>query len=177
MASYMMQEMGLKSIASVSKFFVSKEEARIQRIMQKHNNIMTALSAAQSHNQINRNAVEIERQYTLANAADQVVAMQDQEAARLAAAASGTSGNAVATTMHDLARAEAQKRYANEKARDTAHIDINDQRRQVELSKVYGTNIDVLPKPSFATALLGLGTSLLDTWREHNPETATDSRR
>ena len=171
MSSYMLQEMGVRAISAVSGFYASTQEYKISKIMQKHQNTMLALSAAQSTNQINRNAIEVEEQFVLASAADQVTAMQDQEAARLSAAAAGASGNSVQSTLHDFHRAAAQKRYSNSKARETAHLQISDDRRQLALSVAAGQNRDIIPRPSAATALLGLGTSLYDTWRQHNPQT------
>jgi len=170
-ASFMMQEMGIKAIHGVSSFLVSREEYKVARILEKHQNTMAALSAAQSHNQLTRNSIQIDQQALLTEANDQIVAMQDTEMARLSAAATGTSGNSVDAGLASLGRAKAQRDYSREQARQTAQIGIGDQRRQVELAKIYNQSTSVMPKPSVSNMLLGLGTSLYDTYRQHTPQT------
>ena len=168
--SFMLGEMGLKGITGIAGILISANERKIQRIMDNYHNTMAALSASQSRNQLTRNEVSVGQQVKLADAASQVAVMQGMEAARVSAAAAGVSGNSVATTLGDFVRGKAQKDMARKMEEEQVLSGINDQRRQVGVQLAYGKSISIMPS-TMATDLLGLGTSLLDIYKQYQPST------
>lgn len=171
MSSLMLLEMGINAASAYANWQTQKAQFKIQQIQDKYQKTMTALSAARAHNQVTRNKVAMEEQMQIAEGVDQVAQMQDEEAARVAAATAGVEGNSVNTTLGDYARGAAQRRLARTREARYASNALNDQRREIEIAKVTSTPINILSKPSSASALLGLGTSLLDTYKAHMPAT------
>ncbi len=168
--SMMMSEMGLTGLSGLANMFVSAQERSIQKIMDNYNNTMAALSAAQSKNALTRNEVAIGQQVKLAEAADQAALIQDKEAARVAAATAGVSGNSVDSTLHSFVRTKAQREMARTMEERAQYGAINDQRRQVELNLAYGKSISVIPN-TIPSDLLGLTGNLLNVYKSYQPET------
>lgn len=177
MASYMMAEMGLTSIKAVASFGISREEARTQKILARHAKTMATLSAAQARFQVQRNEIGMVRQDMLARAGDAIVAMQDQAQAQVAAAASGASGNSVDSTMHAFGRAEARQKFARQRQLEAGFSQTADERRDIAVQEAMAVTQPVIAKPSGASMLLGLGTSLLDIYDNHNPQNSNNVRR
>lgn len=89
--------------------------------------------------------------------------------AEAAAAAAGVHGGAVAATLRGIQRDSAQAKQAlhentMQQARAARH-----ERTNVALAAVYNKDISVIPRPSAASALLGLGMNLIDIYDSHQP--------
>ena len=168
--SFMLAEMGLTGLNGVANIMIGNTERSIKKIMDKYNDTMSALSAAQANNQVTRNEVSVGKQIKLAEAGDQVATMQATESAKVAAAAAGVSGNSVAVTLNAFARGKAQKEMARDLEEQQVYGGLNDQRRSIATQRAYGKSISIMPSTS-ATSLLGLGASLLDVYKQHQPST------
>jgi len=168
--SLMLGEMGLTGLNGIANILVGNADRSVQRIMDKYNNTMAALSAAQANNQVTRNEASLSQQVKLAEAGDQVATMQATESAKVAAAAAGVSGNSVAVTLNSFARGKAQKEMARNLEETQVRGGLNDQRRSIAVQKAYGKSSSIMPSTS-ATSLLGLGASLLDVYKQHQPST------
>lgn len=168
--SYMLGELGLTGFNGIANIMIANADRSIQKIMDKYNNTMAALSAAQANNQVTRNEVSVGQQALLAEAGDQQATMQATESAKVAAAAAGVSGNSVAVTLNSFARGKAQKEAAVDLERKQIYNGLNDQRRSIAIQKAYGKSISIMPSTN-ATSLLGLGASLLDVYKQHQPST------
>lgn len=168
MSSLMMMDMGVTAAAGVAGIAINFQQMKTQKLLTEHSNRMAAISAQVSNNRLARNAAEVRGQVVLADAADQITAMQDQGAATVAAAVTGAEGASVDATMHGFARSAAQRKYARQRSAETAKLQIEDQRRDVALQKAMGTKSTVMPN-TMMLDLLGLGTSLLDVYKQHTP--------
>lgn len=168
--SLMLADMGLGAAKGLSGMLISANERKVQRIQDEYNNMMAAFSAAQSNNQITRNAASLHDQVVLSEAADQQATMQATEEARVAAAAAGVSGNSVATTLGAFVRSKAQRALARTREERAINTGLQDQRRQIATSLVYGKANTVMPS-TVATDLLGLSANLLDTYKAYQPDT------
>jgi RNase P/RNase MRP subunit p29 len=166
----MMTQMGLTAFNGIANMFISQSERGVQKIMDRYNNTMAALSAAESNNSLTRNEIAIGDQAKMAEAADQSMAMMAKEAARVEAAAAGIAGNSVDSTLNAIDRGKAQRQAALAREQKTQMIGINDQRRQVAVNLAYGKAISVMPS-TLPSQMLGLAGSLLDVYKTYQPET------
>lgn len=167
-SSMMMTEMGISAISTVGNFLVSSEQAKIQAILQKHQSTMAALSAAQAQNQITANEISIRDQDLLARASDQITAMQDTEAARVAAAAAGAYGDSAGVAIRDMSRSAAQRRVQRDAAFSAGLLDASRQRKQVAMQSAIGQSVQVMPRASVGASLLGFTTSAFSIYSDYN---------
>lgn len=168
--SFMLAEMGLTGLNGIANMMISSTERDIQKIMNKYNDTMSALSAAQANNQVTRNEISVGQQVRFAEAGDQVAVMQATESAKVAAAVAGVSGNSVAVTLNSFARGKAQKEMSRNLEEKQVRGGLNDQRRSIAVQQAYGKSISIMPSTT-ATSLLGIGASLLDVYKQHQPST------
>lgn len=167
--SLMLSEMGLGAANGIAGIFISSAERDIQRIQDKFQNTMAALSAAQSKNAITRNEVAIREQAKMVEAADQGAAIVAKEETRAAAAAAGVAGNSVNVSMQAVDRAKAQKAAALKREQVSALVGLGDQRRQVELDLAYSKVNTIMPS-TLPSQMLGIAGNLLDIYKAYQPE-------
>lgn len=169
MPSLMWAQMGIQAVQGVGGYLASREQNKMQRTLQKYQNILTDLSAAMSNNQITRNEAAMRKQAVEHTFTSQLIAMEDESSAKVAAAAAGVSGNSVDQVTQGLRRNAAQRNLQITEAIEQGELDIRDQRVAVIQGANMAQNRDVLARPSLANALLGTSMNLLDTWDAHNP--------
>jgi hypothetical protein len=131
--------------------------------VQAYRNTMNALDAAQKLNTVSQNEVIIRDGSVALDGDIQAQALRDQGSGEVAAAAAGVKGNSVNLTMRELARSStvAQKnRLDNLKASYAASAT---DRKNINLARIMGKDISVIPPISPASRALGIGSSILST--------------
>ena len=163
-------KMGNQVIGAVSNHFLAKTQAKMQQDAQEHRNVMSSISAALQQNSVTHAEISTIDQATQLKQQIAVASIQDKGNAEVNAAAAGVAGNSVDQTMRGLERSALQANYArirNTRSQMQAH---GQDRTNITLSKIYGKDITVFQKPSVAMSLLGLGTTLLDTYNSNQPK-------
>lgn len=161
---------GLNSaFGAASSFYIQKQQAKMQESAREHANVMRGLAAGQEQNAVSRQSTAL-RDATQRVALEQEIAsLQDKGSAEVAAAAAGVAGGSVDQVMRNIKR-QALVAQANRKLSYNNQAAALDQERvNIELRRITGEDISVIQKPSAATALLGLGTSLVQSYDANQP--------
>ena len=137
---------------------------------QAHSNAMRELASASARNQVTQTEVQIRDKSQRLSVALQGQAIRDKGTAMVGAAAAGVKGGSVDQAMLGLRRSAMQANSARLRNRDSALLAQDTQRNNIKLATVLGEDISVIPRPSAASAMLGLGAQLIQTFDENQPE-------
>lgn len=170
MANLMYAEMGLNFVSGIGAFLVDKQEAKLQQSIQRYKATMAALSAANSKNAITINENRSQDQKTNADLSIQAAAMQERAAFDVEAAAAGVIGRSVDIGRSQLAADAGRARTSLERQYDQQRAQYGQQRREIDLQKIYSADITPIKSPSLGASLFGIATNMIDTWDAHNPE-------
>lgn len=170
MSAAMYAKMGNKAIGAVSDHLLASTQRKMQADAQEHRNTMSAISASMQRNNVTQ--AEINTQDNARRLKQQIdlTSMQDKGNAEVSAAASGVAGGSVANTMRGLQRSAMQANYARIRNVDSQMQAHGQNRKNVTLQQIYNKDAQVFQKPSVSTALLGLTTSLVDTYNKNQPQ-------
>lgn len=168
--SLMYAQMGLSVVNAWGQYEQDKMQAKSRKLAKKYENAMSAISAAQELNTATANEVSMRDALIRTKEAVEVQSMKDAASAEAGAAAAGVRGSSVRDTMRGIMRSRLQARQAVRAKLDALHQQRTQTRRNIALSQAMGRNRDVMPRPSAASALLGLGASLVDIYDSHQPE-------
>ena len=166
----MMAQMGLAGLGAVTDFMAARDQASVERKMQKHRNAMAKMQSARQQNAITINAARMADSVVESESMIQRTSIIDKGKAAVAAAAAGVKGNSVDMTMRDLAGSANRASYAVRRQFNQNMSDLNEQRKSVAIGAVLNQDIQVIPKPSVGSMLLGAGTNLLQIYDSHQPE-------
>ena len=157
-------QMGLSIAQGVGNFASASIEARMRRSTQAFRNTMAALSAAQSQNAITVNEIGVLDGADQLREQQQIAAVQQEGAAAVASAAAGVSGTTTELVVKDLKASAARANKARLDNVENQFLSFGQERKNIELSRIYNRDISVIPKPSAASAALGIGTNLLGVY-------------
>lgn len=173
----MYAQMGMKALDGWASFATSRIDVRLAQATQAYQNTMSSLSAAASLNSVGLNEIEARDQATRVSQELQVTSLQQEGAADVSAAAAGVAGRSVDSVIAQLRNTAASANHARLTNLRNQYRVAGQERRNVLLAKAYNKDISVIPKPSAASALLGIGASLLDVWDSHQTPDETISGR
>lgn len=168
--SLMYAQMGMSALSALGGYSTAKHNASMKRMMQDYNNSMSAFAAAQALNTQTGNEISVRDAAVTARQTIDLQSMQDRANAEVSAAAAGVAGGSVEAAMRGLTRSKLQAQEALRRKMQ-AHSRANTEtRRGIAINKAMNKDISVIPKPSVASALLGLGASMIDVYDQHQPE-------
>ena len=173
----MQLKMGMQAIGALSDFGIQQTQHRMNVASQEHRNVMNQLSSGIQQNAVTIAEIQTQDSAVRLSEAIQTQSMKDKGSAAVSAAAAGVQGGSVKAAMLGLRRSALQAQDVRIRNRDSALTAQAENRKNIELSAIMGKDISVLPAPSAASALLGLGASLVDTWDSNQPkgETSADN--
>ena len=166
----MLGQMALSLVGSWGQYQSASIQADLQQSIQNYRNSMSQLSAARSMNATVVNEVRATDAYVLNDQAIQKQSMQDQSRLEVEAAAAGVTGKSVELAARDLRASAGRARYAQKRQYKQSMSDIEEQRTSIAIGAITNQDIQVIPKPSIASMLLGAGTNLLSVYDSHQPE-------
>lgn len=169
MSKLMLADMGLNIAAGLGSYFVAKEQSKIQEILQKYQNTMADLSAGMAMNNLAKNRAQVRDNNVFADLSIQSAAMQEQAAYQVEAAAAGVVGNSVAVGMRQREADAARAQSSRERQYSAEMMQLEDQKKNVQMSSIYNRDVSPIQKPSLGASLLGIGANLVQTWDAHNP--------
>jgi len=170
MSALMLSQMGMSLTSSWGQYATANIQADLQSKIQDYRNTMTRLSAARSENAVTVNQVRVR---DAAVAADQMIqkqAMQDQARQEVDAAAAGVAGNSVEMAVRDLKASAGRASYAQKRQANQQQAELREQKTSIAISAITNQDVQVIPRPSVGSMLLGATTSLLNIYDSHQPE-------
>lgn len=170
MNTLLLSQMGMSLASSWGQYATANIQTDLQSKIQDYRNTMTRLSAARSENAVTVNQVRTRDAAVAANQMIQKQAMQDQARQRVDAAAAGVTGNSVAMVVRDLKASAGRASYALKRQVNQQHAEFREQRTSIALSAITNQDVQVIPRPSVGSMLLGATTNLLSIYDSHQPE-------
>lgn len=170
MNTLMLSQMGLSLAGTWGQFQTASIQADLQERIQSYRNTMSNLSAARSMNAITVNEARASDAATQADVLIQRQSMQDQAQQEVDAAAAGVTGNSVEMAARDLKASAGRARFAQKRQHHMQMTDLSNQRTSAAIGAITNQDIQVIPKPSVGSMLLGAGTNLLSIYDSHQPE-------
>jgi hypothetical protein len=168
--SLMYMQMGMKAVGAFSTFSAASHQSKMERISRDYQEKMSAISAAMQLNVQTQNEIDSRDALVRAGVALEITAMQDRAEAEVSAAAAGAAGGSVTGVMRGLMRSRLQAKQALRHQKFQQARANTQTRRNIEFAKVMGKDISPIGKPSAASALLGLGASMIDIYDSHQPD-------
>lgn len=170
MSYIMAAQMGLSLVNTAASFASSSIEAGLSDTMQKYRNTVAALQAARQQNAVEINAIRERRAEANNLLLIEKTSIRDQGIAEVQAAAAGVEGNSVDAVMRDLKASAINASYEVKKQSQEAQREFAEQKRTININRIVGESREVIPRPSPAMAVLGLGTQALNIYNSHQPE-------
>ncbi len=168
--SLMYAQMGMKVVDALSAHGQAKHKVRMEEIMRDYQQTMSDISAAQQLNTMTANEISARDASIRAASALDIQSLQDRAGAEVEAAAAGVAGGSVRNTMRGLTRSRLMAKKAMHDKVQAQKRSFTQDRRNVALARVMNKDVSVIPKPSAASALLGLGASMIDIYDSHQPD-------
>ena len=167
MSNLMFMQMGLAAVQGWSNYQHAKTNARMERAAQAYRNTMAALSAAQSQNVVTINEINTRDAGMQVAEQQQQQTLRDTGSAEVGAAAAGVSGTSVQLVQRDILASAARANKSRVEQMRQQFASFGQERRNIAVHKAYGKDISVIPRPTAASALLGIGTNLVNIWDSH----------
>ncbi len=168
--SLMYAQMGFSVASAFAQGMSAKAGYDMERVQRDYQDKMSAISAAQSRNALTTNEIAARDAAMSASQAIQVQSLVDASATEADAAAAGVTGGSVRSSMRGIMRSRLlAKKALSDKVQANARAFTQD-RRNLALSEVMNKDVSVIPRPSVASSLLGLGASIIDIYDSHQPE-------
>lgn len=167
--SLMMAQMGLDLAGNLADFASSRIQSRMERDLQAYRNNIMALQTARSRNAITVNEIRAQDADAEQDFLIQRTSMADKARAEVNAAAAGVAGNSIKMMADDLAASAGRAQYARQRQLNQSLAEMGDQRTSVAIGQVLNKDIQVIPKPSIGSLLLGGAASMLDIYDSHQP--------
>jgi hypothetical protein len=154
----------------VSSYFASKAQAKFMEQTQAFNNRIVNLSNANNQDALTEQSIQVRD----ASARDAVtIQMQRMEAhasAEVAAATAGVAGNSVNLTMMDISRNAARAEHLRRETLKSHYISNDQQRRNSQFGAFTSQDRSYIPKPSVASAALGIAGTSFQTVKQYYPD-------
>lgn len=177
MTALMAAQFASQAVGAFAGHSIAKSEAKMKLQAQEHANTMRALSAAQEQDALSRERISLRDASTRVAQQQAIASLQDKGSAAVSAAAAGAGGGSVDQVMRQIERTALNANSNRLLSLENADNAIAQQRQNIEIRRVSGEDISVIAKPSIASTLLGLGTSMVKTYDSHQPagERTTDA--
>ena len=175
--SIMFAQMGLAITRGAGNFASASIEAKVRKSTQAFRNTMAALSAAQNQNSITVNEIGVLDGADQLREQQQIAALEQEGSAAVASAAAGVSGTTTELVVKDLKASAARANKARLDNIENQFLSFGQERKNVELSRIYSRDRSIIPKPSIASAALGIGTNLLGVYDSHQTPSDTIAAR
>lgn len=175
--SLMYLQMGHRALGAYAGYSAQRHSSKMAEIQKHYQNVMADIAAAQQNNTQTMNEVEVRDAFVRTGIALEVQAMKDQGSAEASAAAAGVKGGSVNSALRGLMRSHMQSKAALTQRKDQQHRANTQARRNIALNRAFSKNRDIIPQPSAASALLGLGAQMIDVYDSHQTpgETTSDA--
>lgn len=172
MASIFIQglQLGSAAFSAHSKLTVDNIQADMRQAAQAYSNEMRSMASAQQINAVTEAQVHEGDASQRLSATIQQRALQDRGAAEVSAAAAGVSGGSVDQAMLGLRRSAMQAQYARKRNLHSSQLSAASQKSNITQSGIMGKDVSVIQRPSVASAMLGLGASIVDIMDSNKPE-------
>lgn len=178
MSALMLMQFGNRAMSAFSaysaqrhQYKLNKYQFELEQIGREYRENMSNISHAMARNNMTGNEIATRDAAATAGLALQVQGMKQESQAEAAAAAAGVGGGSVTSTMRGLMRSKYQAMHAHEKQKSAQKRVHRNERRQAALQAAMNKDITpavpVFTAPSPASALLGLGASMIDIWDSH----------
>lgn len=165
----MYAQMGMSVVSAFDSFGAAKHSAAMDKVSRDYQEKMSSISAAMQFNTLTENEIGTRDALVRASTAIQVQSMQDRASSEAGAAAAGVTGGSVTSTMRGMMRSNLQAKHSLRKRKEAEARAHTNNRRNVRLAQVMNKDISPIAQPSAASALLGLGASMLDIYDSHQP--------
>lgn len=173
----MYAQMGIGIVEGVGGLLMSREQQKMDAAIQAYNNTMSALAAAQSFNSITQSENDVRDASVRMSESIQRQTLIAEGQAKVSAGAAGVEGGSVDQVMAGLRSSASQAQYARGVNAKNQRRAYGQERRNVHIAKALNKDVSVIPRPSAASAALGLGTNLLSIWDSHQtPDNTVASR-
>ena len=169
MSKLMLAQMGLAAVSSFTSYRAERSRAKMENMYREYSNVMQGLARARASNMSTLNKVRIRDAGIAEEEAIQLQSLVLQGQANARAGAAGTSGNSTALVMRDILASAARAQYNRSERVKTSWLSENYRRLEGDIQSIQSRNTRVIPKPSPFSAMLGLGTNLLNIWDSHQP--------
>lgn len=170
MNSIMLSQMGMALAGSIGEYATASSTSKLNSQIQAYRNTMSKLSAARSLNAVTVNQVRTQDAMIIADQMIQKQAMVDQGRQEVEAAAAGVTGNSVAMAARDLRASAGRASYAQKRQATQQQAEMRGQKTSIAISAITNQDIQVIPKPSVGSLLLGTTTTMLSIYDSHQPE-------
>ena len=176
----MYAKMGTQAIGALGQASIQQDQNKITEIQHKmqtsaqaHRNVLMGMSAARQQNNVALAQAQVADQSKRLEFNISLQALKHKSQAQVSAAAAGVSGRSVDATLQGLRRSEIQAQFARVQNRNAQQAALRQNTRDIKMNAILGKDTTIIPRPVLpdaSSALLGLTTSLIDTWDQNNPE-------
>lgn len=170
MSNPMFMKMGVQAFGAATDFAIGNIQADMEEATQAYGNSMRLLSSAQQQNTVTLAEAQLKDKSKRLSASLQTASLKDKGAARVSAAAAGVAGGSVKQALLGLKRSALGAQDARMRNLNSNLFAQDQQRRNIQLAAVLGQDTSVIARPSAASAMLGLGAALIDTYDANQPE-------
>lgn len=171
--SLMYAQMGMSVLSGFSQYSAQRHAFQMEQIAMKYRENMSNISLAMHRNTQTQNEISARDALVRTGVALQVEGLKQESAAEAGAAAAGVSGGSVTATMRGLMRSKYRAVHAHKKRGEAQARQNTQARRQAALSAAMNKDISPMVAPSPASAMLGLGASLIDIYDSHQAPGST----
>ena len=151
----------------------------MQQAAQEYGDTMRQLSAAQQTNTLTVQDAQLQDKTARLQGTLQQASIRDMAASEVNAAAAGVAGGSVTQALLGLKRSAMGAQHARMRNLDSEMFAVDQSKKNIRLATIMGEDISVIQRPSTASALLGLGSTLLDKYAKNqvDGERAIDGAR
>ena len=170
MANPVTMKMGVQAVGAFTDFALQGIQADMAAAAQAYGNSMRRLSAAQQLNSVSLAEAQLRDKSARLSASLQQQSLKDRGAASVSAAAAGVAGGSVRQALLGLRRSAIGAQDARMRNLNSNLLAQDKQRKNIQLAAILGQDNTVIARPSAASAMLGLGATLIDTYDANQPE-------
>ena len=131
---------------------------------------MRKISTAQNLNAQTLQGAQLEDKSKRLEMTLQQSSIKDMGVSEVSAAAAGVAGGSVNTALLGLRRSALNAQNSRMRNLDSQLFAVDKQKQNIRLAGILGEDISVIQRPSAASALLGLGSTLIDTYDKNQPD-------
>ena len=161
---------GIAGIGAFTDLAIGGIQADMAEASQAYSNTMRQLSAAQQTNAVVRSEAAAKDNAVRLGAELSKKSLQDKGQLEVSAAAAGVAGGSVSQAMLGLRRSAMSAQDARMRNLNAQLLGADQDKKNITLSAIYGEDISIITRPDPASAMLGLGVSVLDTWDNAQPK-------
>lgn len=162
--------MGISAFGAIAENQTANIQADMKASAQAYTNTMRKISTAQSLNAATIQGVQLQDKARRLEVTLQQRSIQDMAASEVGAAAAGVAGGSVQQALLGLKRSALGAQNARMRNLDSELFAVDKQKQNIRLAGILGQDTSVIQRPSTASALLGLGATLLDTYDKNQPK-------